>query len=129
MLRQIVSIITLGSYLTTLAGCTTSRPLARDVGVNQPQRQKIEVWTTDGLRYVLSNWVRNDSGDVTGMGLCWDRGSSRSFHGTIPAKDIVSASISRIHAGKTVLLALGSLGGAAVLALIAFSVAILSAYD
>ena len=71
-------------------GCTSSRNLSDNEGLNQDPDGKVEIRTRDGAQYFLSDWSCNASGDYIGVGKRLKGPYVSHFSGTIAIENITS---------------------------------------
>ncbi len=104
MFKKVMSALLIVSLLSWTVGCTSFQPLKENESLAQYHDKKIEVRTKDGWRYILSHWTRNASGDYTGTGKRIKEYYRTSFSGTIAADRIEAVKVTKIAAGKSLLL-------------------------
>ncbi len=109
MFKKSISVLLIVSVLSWALGCTSSRPLMENEGLNQYSDEKIELRTKDGIRYILYHWTRNASGDYTGTGKSIKGPYKTSFSGTIAADRIEAVKVTKFAAGKALLITGGSI--------------------
>ncbi len=88
MLKKSVSALLVVSLLLSTVGCTSFKTVRENESLDQSQGNPIEVYTTEGSRYLLREWSQNTSGDVIGSG---------TFYGQDLVIEVVSDTIRSDH--------------------------------